>query len=225
MRVSVILLAGGIGSRMGTSIPKQFLPLNGKLMALYSYELFLKENIAEIIVVCDPAYQHYFKAERGIPLKFAVSGERRQDSLFNGFQQIDLNSEMVCIHDAARPLLNSETVKKILLEASLCGAAVAGMPMKSTVKMSRVGGFVERTLDRNLLWEIQTPQVMKREFLEEGFRIAKRDNLTVTDDASLIELLGKKIKLVEASYANIKITTSEDLRLAELLMEPLRVCS
>lgn len=218
MRLAVILLAGGLGSRMGSSVPKQFLTLAGKPIVLHSFELFRQlPDKPEIIVVSELNYRHLFQNEPWV--KFALPGERRQDSVWNGLQAVSDDIELLCVHDAARPLVDSKTIAKVIDEAKTYGAAVAAVPMKCTVKESREGGFVGRTLDRSRLWEIQTPQAMKRSFLEEGFAQAFDRNLTVTDDVSLVELIGEQVKIVEATYANIKITTKEDLHFAEMLLE------
>lgn len=218
MKTAAILLAGGLGTRMGALLPKQFLPLRGKPIALYSFELFQKiPLIDELIVVCAPEYRSLF-AHTAVPVKFALPGERRQDSVWNGFEKVSRGIELICVHDSARPLIDQQIVTQVLQEASLHGAAVVAVPLKSTIKESKAGGFVSRTLDRKLLWEIQTPQVARREFLEQGFKIAREENLTVTDDVSLVELLRKDVKLVTGSYANIKITTPDDLHVAEALM-------
>lgn len=220
MSVSVILLAGGSGSRMGSSIPKQFLTLKGKPYAFYSFETFQQiREVHEIVVVCPENFQEMFSHNRRLKIKFALPGLRRQDSLWNGFLQISSSSEFVCVHDAARPFVDAETILKLFGEAQKFGASVCGVPAKSTTKEVNEEGFVVRTLDRSKLWEIQTPQVIKSELLEKGFRRANEKNLSVTDDVSFVELLGEPVKLVQGSYDNIKITTPEDLLLAEVLAE------
>lgn len=214
MKTAAILLAGGVGTRMKSEIPKQFLALNGKPLALYSFEvLACHPAIHEIVVVCDPKYQFLFDGA-----VFALPGERRQDSVYNGLQEVSKECDLVCIHDAARPFINAEIVQNVIDEAFFHGAACAAVPMKSTVKQSYADQFVFQTLDRNCLWEIQTPQVIQKEILEEGFRQAKTQNLSVTDDVSLVELQNKKVKLVTAIYENIKVTTQDDLIVAEQLM-------
>ena len=215
--ISVILLAGGLGTRMKSALPKHLLPLNQKPIVLYSFEVFRRlPEISEIVVVCDSASYSFFPQEKNV--KFASPGQRRQDSVYNGLMQVDPRAELICIHDAARPLLSADVVRRCLQAGIAHGAATVGMPVKFTVKESREGNFVKNTLDRSALWEIQTPQVIKKELLEKGFSIADERNLTVNDDVSLVEHLGHPVKIVEGSYANLKITTQEDLPIAERLL-------
>ena len=215
--VSVILLAGGVGSRMKSSTPKQFLLLNGKPVALHSFDLFASfEMISEIIVVCDPLYRSLFPSNTN----FALPGARRQDSLFNGMQKISTQCDLVCVHDAARPLLEHSDLQKLLAEAAKHRAAALAVPMKCTIKQADEQGFVTTTLDRTTLWEMQTPQVATPALLMEGFKIAQEKNLTVTDEAMLVELTGHPFKLVTGSHSNIKITTPEDWAVVETLSPP-----
>ena len=182
--VSVILSSGGIGERMQSKIPKQYLTLGDKPIARYSFEIFSEmPEVAEIIIVCDPSYHHIFASEsHGISVKFAEPGKRRQDSVFNGFKMIDKSSKLVCIHDAVRPFITADMARRILHAASETGAATAGMPVKFTVKECQEDGLVKKTLPRSLIWEIQTPQVIKPELLKLGFKMALDKDLTVTDD-------------------------------------------
>ncbi|CAO2196677.1 unnamed protein product [Urochloa humidicola] len=197
--VSVILLSGGQGKRMGASMPKQYLPLLGLPIALHSLKTFCQlKEVKEVVVVCDPDYSDLFEGSienMQIPLKFACPGKERQDSVFNGLQEIDGESELVCVHDSARPLVTSEDLKKATSDS-----------------------FVVKTLDRKTLWEMQTPQVMKPNLLRDGFELVKRDGLEVTDDVSIVEYLKHPVYITEGSYTNIKVTTPDDLLLAERLM-------
>ena len=211
MNVSLILLAGGSGSRMGSSIPKQFININGKMLANYSLDVFLSiEAIDEIVIVCASCYQSYFQASKKT-FKFALPGLRRQDSVFNGLQCVSTSADLVCIHDAARPYISTQIVKDVLQAADQYGAAALGMPMKNTVKQISSDNFVVKTVDRSELWEIQTPQVIKHNLLKEGFNIAYNKDLTVTDDVALVELLEAPVKIVKGSYKNIKVTNPDDL--------------
>ncbi|PSS29099.1 2-C-methyl-D-erythritol 4-phosphate cytidylyltransferase [Actinidia chinensis var. chinensis] len=220
--VSVILLAGGKGKRMGASMPKQYLPLLGQPIALYSFYTFSQMiEVKEIIVVCDPSYKDIFedtKEKIQVDLKFTLPGKERQDSVYSGLQAVDSKSELVCIHDSARPLVTSEDVKQVLKDGWLNGAAVLGVPVKATIKEANSESYVVRTLDRKTLWEMQTPQVIKPELLKKGFELVNREGLEVTDDVSIVEHLKHPVYITEGSYTNIKVTTPDDLLLAERIL-------
>ncbi|KAM1014775.1 hypothetical protein ACFX2C_044719 [Malus domestica] len=220
--VSVILLAGGQGKRMGASMPKQYLPLLGQPIALYSFYTFSQIiEVKEIIVVCDPSYKDVFedaKPKIQKELKFTLPGKERQDSVYSGLQAIDLTSELVCIHDSARPLVSSGDVEKVLKDGCLNGAAVLGVPVKATIKEANSESYVVKTLDRRTLWEMQTPQVIKTQLLKEGFELVNREGLEVTDDVSIVEHLQHPVYITEGSYTNIKVTTPDDLLLAERML-------
>lgn len=215
---SVILLAGGCGSRMQAEKPKQFLSLGDRCIALYSLDLLkAMPETREIIVVCDPLFRHYFAKYQG--LKWALPGARRQDSVYNGLQQILPEAEYVCVHDACRPFIDEKLVRRVFAAAQECGAAAAGMPIKFTVKEVNHLGLVMKTPDRAFFWEIQTPQIVRKKILNDGFIKALAHSLSVTDDTSLAELVGSAVKLVEGAYSNIKITTPEDLAMAHTLVK------
>jgi 2-C-methyl-D-erythritol 4-phosphate cytidylyltransferase len=217
--VSAILLCGGRGTRLTSSTPKQYLPLHGKPLALYSFSLLAScEAIDEIIVVCDPHYQSLFSSSH---VRFALPGERRQDSVYNGLEQITPASHgthLICIHDSARPCLSLLDLENVLKEAAKHGAATLGIPAKNTIKEGTEEGFVARTLDRSSLWEIHTPQVIEYAILKKGFALALKNHLTVTDDVALAELTHHPIKLVKGSPSNLKVTFLEDLKIAAALL-------
>jgi 2-C-methyl-D-erythritol 4-phosphate cytidylyltransferase len=215
---AIILLAGGHGSRFGGDIPKQFIKLEEKPVVFYSLELFLNlEETTEVVIVCSPPYRSLFPSHPRV--SFALPGTRRQDSVFNGIQALKYDPKLVLIHDAARPLITKDIVLKVIEEARLHGAAAVGVPIKFTIKEHTGSHFVQNTLDRSHLWEVQTPQVIRSDLLYKGFQLADEKKLTVTDDVSLVELLKKPVKLVEGSYANLKITTPEDMILAKHLLQ------
>jgi 2-C-methyl-D-erythritol 4-phosphate cytidylyltransferase len=220
--VTVILLAGGTGNRMKISTPKQFLMIHGKPVSHYSFEIFMAmPEIKEIVVVAQPEYRPLFEQiNHEIPLSFALPGARRQDSVFNGLQSIKNPGELICIHDAARPAITVSLVKRVLEAAKAFGAAAPGMPIKFTVKMSNQNGFVEHTPDRSVMWEIQTPQVIRYPLLVEGFQYINHTGQIVTDDVSLVELLQKPVKIVEGNNINVKITTPDDLINIERFLLP-----
>lgn len=214
----VILLAGGIGSRMGRAIPKQYLPICEKPLALYSLEVFLSiPEVEKIVIVCEEQYESLFSSKIK-ELLFARPGIRRQDSVYNGIQLLE-NNELVCIHDAARPLIDPNDVRKVVKTAEQEEAAVLGVRARSTIKICNSQQMIIETPNRDHLWEMQTPQVIRLNLLKEGFKLALEKQITVTDDVSLVELLGKPVKVVEGSYANIKVTTPEDLEIVEKYLE------
>lgn len=222
--ISAILLAGGTGSRMQSSEPKQFLKLQDKPIALFSFEKFLQlPEITEIIVVCPIEYRHLFKNHSSkIKLKFANPGNRRQDSVFNGLQEIDPQSSLACIHDSARPFVTIETIKEVIETGLNVGAAAVAVPLKSTVKRIDSSQMVMQTPNRSTLWEVQTPQAIRPHLLHEGFAVASSQQHTVTDDVSLVELLGLPVKLVLSCYTNIKVTTPDDLLIAEAIANAIK---
>ena len=213
-KLSVILLCGGKGLRLGITVPKQFLPLKNKIIALYSFDFFSRlGEVEEIIVVCDPQYTHLFKKSVEI-LDFALPGDRRQDSVYNGLKMIKKRENLICIHDSARPFLKREDVLNAYEEAKTYKAVALGAKAKNTIKQCE-NNFVICTPDRSKLFEIFTPQIISYDILEKGFAYVQKNQITVTDDVSLAELVGHRVKIVESSYENIKITTASDLKLAE----------
>lgn len=221
-KTSAILLAGGSGLRMQSNTPKQFLELDEKPVALYSFQLFLDmPEIDEIVVVCLEDFKELFQsANSSKPVVFALPGERRQDSVYNGLQAA--SHKIVCIHDAARPFIDKTLVSRVLEAGKEFGAAAVGMPVKFTVKEIDEHNFVRNTPDRANIWEIQTPQVLQRAILEEGFAYTNQHKITVTDDVSLAELVGKRVKLVEGAHTNLKMTVPNDLAIASHILKTLK---
>lgn len=214
--LSAILLAGGSGSRMGTSIPKQFLTLHNKIILSYSLDIFLSfSEIKEIIIVCEKSYRPLFRSPL---IKFADPGKERQDSVWNGSSLISPLSQRLIIHDSARPLITKELLANLLKEAAIYPAVASAVPVKATIKQTSPGGFVEKALPRDQLWEAHTPQIIEPSLYKKAALLASSQNLIFTDDVALVEHLGSPVKLVRGSYKNIKITTPEDLSLAELLV-------
>lgn len=195
---------------MKSSIPKVFLPLKEKPIILHSYELFSSmEEIEEMIVVCPEEFRFFFPKDT----LFADPGKERQDSVQNGFAKS--SGEFILIHDGARPFITRKEVQKLLKEGLSIGAATLGAPTKNTIKQVGPSSLVEKTLDRKLLYEMYTPQLLRRNLLEKGLKATKDQKLT--DDVSLAELVGHPVKIVIGSTRNIKVTTPIDLKLAEIL--------
>jgi 2-C-methyl-D-erythritol 4-phosphate cytidylyltransferase len=155
--------------------------------------------------------------------RIVEGGRRRQDSVYNALRVMDNRTDLVLIHDGVRPFIDKETVSSVIKEAQDSGAAVMGVPVKATIKSVARSPvqpfarslFVKQTLNRENLWEIQTPQVFRKDLILKAYKRFGRGE--VTDDASLVEKSGAKVKIVKGSYANIKITTPEDLILAKAM--------
>lgn len=217
MTTSLIILGGGRGTRMGSDTPKQFLPLQGKALILHSLDLFLSlELFHEVIIVCAPEYRPFFS---DYPLKFAFPGLRRQDSLYNALQVTSPQSEWICVHDGARPFVKETMVRTLIEEGKKRGAATTALPVKNTLKEAGQDRLVTHTPDRARFWEVQTPQLVRRDILEKGFALAMSGNIEVTDDVSLAELAGHEVLLIPGCNKNIKITVPEDLHFAEWLLQ------
>lgn len=213
--LTVILLCGGTGKRLGTSLPKQFLPLKNKPVFAYSLDVFLSmPEVGEVVVAVAPQYRELFPNDPRIV--FAKPGKERQDSVQNSLLASKKSLPFIAVHDAARPFITVELVRKVLAAAISAEAAAPALAVPLTIKQANTNGTVIKTLPRHDLFAIQTPQIVKRERLLEGFEKAKGQ--LVTDDLSLVELLGISPLLVKGEEKNLKITTSLDLALAELLV-------
>lgn len=220
--VGVIILAGGKGKRMKAAMPKQFLPLLGKPVFLRSLEVFqgMTGVVSSIVIVLDESYRDEFKdvVAADSRIRWADPGVERQDSVFSGLQHVPDACSVVAIHDAARPLVTVDEVTRCVQDAMVHGAAVLGVPMKATVKESEDGAFVLRTVPRARLWEVHTPQVASKALFLRGFAKVRADSLEVTDDVSVIEALGLPVRLTLGEYTNIKLTTPDDLQVAEQIL-------
>ena len=218
--VTLVLLAGGVGKRMGANMPKQYLPLLDVPIAVYSLRKFATmAEIGEIVVVCNEEYDDVFTSEKiSKPLVIARPGAERQDSVYNGITKARKETKLLAIHDSARPLTDLEDARRCFEDGAKFGAAVLAVKCKATIKQANKDGSIDKTLDRSLLWEMQTPQVIEPNLLKEGFQYVKENGLEVTDDVSVVEHLGKRVQITEGSYYNIKVTTPEDMFIAERLL-------
>ncbi|MFH1269702.1 MAG: 2-C-methyl-D-erythritol 4-phosphate cytidylyltransferase [Candidatus Omnitrophota bacterium] len=220
MYVTAILLAAGKGLRLKSNVPKPLIKINSKPLIIYSLDTLGKHpGIKEIIVVANrrnlEEIQGYIRRFRLNKVKDVVlGGEVRRDSVAKGLKAIDGRTDLVLIHDGARPFIDNGTVSSLIKAAVISGAAIVGVPVKATIKKvkGRKVNTVDKTLDRNNLWEIQTPQVFKKELILKAYK--RFGNADVTDDAMLVEKLGEDVSVVRGTYNNIKITTPEDLILA-----------
>jgi 2-C-methyl-D-erythritol 4-phosphate cytidylyltransferase len=217
-KITALLLAGGVGSRLKSPIPKQYLSLDEKPLVQYSLDLFssLKE-ISSITIVCYPEFQKKFDLKGEKPVQFALPGKERQNSVESGYFSSPL-SDYFLIHDTARPLIQKAEILKLLEEGLPIGAATLGVPITSTVKQINQDRLVKKTLNRSELFEIQTPQLLRADLLKRGLEKAKEDKKLYTDDVSLAESLGHPVKIVTGSSSNFKITTDQDLFVARQLI-------
>lgn len=212
---SAVIVAGGSGSRMGR--PKQMLPLGGKPVLVRTVEALLQTPEIKEIVVVTPTENRAELQKRFPGIVFADPGKTRLLSVKNGFLKTSAASQLVAVHDGARPLVESAHISACLQAARQYGAAVLAVPVKDTVKVCE-GGFVQNTLDRAVLWAAQTPQCYRRPVLAEALEKFGQEE-GATDESQLVEKLGIKVRVVPSSYKNNKITTPEDLIFAEALLE------
>ncbi len=224
MKFAVIIPAAGQGVRMGTTVKKQYLMLNGMPVLAWSIIPFLKFGAVVQIIVVVPSgdleqVRKILKPHLPIAeIAFVEGGKRRQDSVFNGLQHVNNQAEFICIHDGARPLVTEKQIKEVLLAAGEYGGAIPGLPLTDTLKEVNLDGSIRATLSRECYRLAQTPQFFRRELIQEAYERARRLGVEATDDAYLLEILDARVQVVPGDPANIKITDSFDLKLAELLL-------
>jgi len=219
-KVAAIIAAAGESKRMN-GIDKVFAPLSGRPVIAHVLDAFEKcEAVSQIVVVVNEAglakcRQLIAGGKYSKPIEVCTGGKRRQDSVAVGLKQLK-DCDWVVIHDGARPLVTKELIERGLAAAKETGAAAAAVPVTDTIKSAGDDRIVRQTPPRQNLWAVQTPQVFRSGLIAEAYQKAKGD---VTDDASLVEALGNRVKLYMGSYDNIKITTSNDLLVAEVLLK------
>ena len=234
-RCVAIVLSAGQGKRMGTSIQKQYIELCGKPIIFYCLEAFEKSEIIDDVIMVAGAGQedyvteeivnkyHFGKVRAVIP-----GGKERYDSVWNGLKAIrdgmageEAKEGYVYIHDGARPFVDEQIIKRGYACVKANRACVAGVPSKDTVKIVDENQFAVNTPVRKYVWIVQTPQVFETELITQAYKsLMEHDRENVTDDAMVVEhLSGTKVRLVEGSYENLKVTTPEDLVLAEALLK------
>jgi 2-C-methyl-D-erythritol 4-phosphate cytidylyltransferase len=214
---SCILVAAGAGTRMGTGINKQFILIDKVPLLAHTIQAFDScKDIDEIVIVMNKSDIERCKREIIDPFYFkkvssvVEGGKTRQESGFRGLRAIIKNADIAIVHDGARPFVDHDTILRGIEAAAEFGASCTAVPVKDTIKQADSSGFVVQTLDRDGLWQVQTPQTFRYEILKKAHEKAIEDGFVGTDDAVLVERMGNKIKLVEGNYYNIKITTLED---------------
>jgi 2-C-methyl-D-erythritol 4-phosphate cytidylyltransferase len=221
MRVAAIVPAAGESRRMGGKIRKPFLTLQGVPILAVTLKNLMECSQIEAFFVCiriqdkELCYQEvlpHLPSEKRV--EWVEGGARRQDSVYNALLRVDANVDLVMIHDAVRPFVSSRMLKAAIRETSRWGATAFGLPAKETIKAVDEKGWVVRTIERDTLWNIQTPQTFERSLLQRAYQEAYENGLGGTDDASLVERTGRRVKVLLGSPENIKVTTPEDLLLA-----------
>ena len=223
--ISAIILAGGKGKRMGAPVSKQFIEIKGKPIIYYTIKKFSEnKKIDNIVVVLSKDEVGYFKENilEKYNLKvdnIVIGGTERQDSVYNGLKSLeDTNTDIVLIHDGARPFISDRIIDDGIKFAQVYGACAPGVMPKDTIKIKNESNFSVSTPDRGSLVAIQTPQVFKFNEILECHEKIKINNIVVTDDTMVAEKYGYKVYLYEGEYTNIKVTTPEDLILGEMLI-------
>ena len=233
INTTAIVLAAGQGKRMQSKVHKQYLLIQGKPVLYYALQAFETSFIDDIVLVVGKNEKEYCQQEivdkyGFTKVKIIVEGgKERYHSVAHGIRAIEWKCDYIFIHDGARPFINEEILERAYEQVQKSKACVVGMPVKDTVKIADTAGFVESTPNRAKVWQIQTPQVFEyklirgayERLLEEEVQLLSSGNV-ITDDAMVVEYFTKlPVKLVEGSYENIKITTPEDLYVAEAFLK------
>lgn len=227
MKVVAVIAAAGLGRRMEQDLPKTYLRLGGKPILVHTLEVF--ENVPEVhevMAVVHPDDLEFCQEEVVAPYRFkkllrlVPGGKERQDSVYNALKVLKPEEdelEVILVHDGVRPFVAPEQVSQVISTARRHGAAVLGIPCQDTLKRVNAKGEVADTVERRDLWQIQTPQAFQAALLWRAFREAMSRGFYATDEAALVETLGQTVVMVPGSPLNLKITTPDDLKLAEAI--------
>jgi len=226
MKVVALIVAAGRGSRMGAKERKPYLMLAGKPILAHTLSEFERCSLIDetVLIVAKDDAEHAGVSMLETPefkkvSRIIVGGLKRQESVWEGLKALKNDSELVMVHDGVRPYVSQEVLEKSIHETFSCGATIAAVPVKDTIKMVSERKEVLETLDRDKVWMVQTPQTFRQDILKMAFEKAFKDRFYGTDDASLVERIGVKVKVIPGSYENIKITTPEDLVLGEAILK------
>ena len=230
-KVTAILPAAGLGTRMGAEVPKQFLELDGIPLVVFTLRRLAQCDAITDFMIATRAEEVPALEERLVkenlgrrPVRVVRGGETRQQSVGNALSQVTADTELVLVHDAVRPLVAREQVDRVIAEARARGAAILGIPAIDTVKEVRRSSLPEdvalisATVPRERIVLAQTPQVFSLALLREAFALAEKDGVTASDEAALVERLGRDVYVVQGSERNIKITRPADMELARFYL-------
>lgn len=224
MKTFAIIPSGGLGKRANAPLPKQYLQFNGKELIAYTLQVLQSSSLIDEIVVA--AQNTYFELLESIKRNFGLTkfnllvegGEERQFSVHNAVRALNANDEdLILVHDAVRPLVSKEIIYSAIQQAKEFGAAVVAIKAKDT--LLKGNDYVSEYLDRSEVYYVQTPQVFKYKVLLEALQKAKEENYVGTDESMLVYKLGHKIKIVNGSVLNFKVTTDEDIRLLSMILK------
>jgi 2-C-methyl-D-erythritol 4-phosphate cytidylyltransferase/2-C-methyl-D-erythritol 2,4-cyclodiphosphate synthase len=226
MKKIAIIPAGGAGKRLKAHVAKQYLFLDHMPVLVHTLKVFQKSKVIDNIILALPP-DDLVSVRQELIDKYGLTkvttvvagGKERQDSIRNCLAAINGKCDVVVIHDAVRPFVTQELIRQVIAAAKITGAASVGVKVKDTIKETKKDNMVAATIPRQNLWLTQTPQAFKFEFLKKAYKTAYDEKFYGTDDASLVERIGKKVKMIEGSYENIKITTQGDILIADALMK------
>lgn len=225
MKVVAIIVAAGSGKRMGHPTKKQFLSIGSKPILAYTLDVFDSiDKVDRIVLVIPRGWKKYCRKEiieryrYRKDVEVVNGGARRQDSVACGLALVPSDYEIVIIHDGVRPFVTRKMVLESIAKARKFGACIVAVPVSDTVKMVKSKDIIEKTLPRKSLWRVQTPQTFRLSLIKKAYAKAFKDKFYGTDDAQLVERMHRPVKVISGDYRNIKITTKEDLILAERLL-------
>lgn len=223
--VSAVIVAGGRGKRMGSDINKQYIKIGEKEILTMTLEVFeSSEVVDEVVLVVPEDERDYCKIDIISKYNFkkvksiAVGGVERQDSVYSGLRCCNPETQIVLIHDGARPFISKDMIKESVECTKEYGACTVGVPVKDTIKVVNQEEFIVNTPDRSKLFAVQTPQTFKYDLILNAHKEAMAKDIRATDDNALLESLGYSVKIIKGSYLNIKITTPEDLIFAKAIL-------
>jgi 2-C-methyl-D-erythritol 4-phosphate cytidylyltransferase len=223
--ISALIVAAGRGTRMGPNIDKLFLEVSGRPVIAHTWARFdASPAVDEIVLVVRAGLEEDFRqlgTTMGVtkPFRIAEGGPERQDSVWNGLQALSVTTQIVAIHDGARPCITGELIDECIRAARDFGAAVAAQRVTDTIKESDDGVAISRTVDRSRLWAVQTPQAFQLEVIRRALTAARERGLNLTDDTAACELIQQPVRLVESRQPNPKVTVPGDLPLIDSLLQ------
>ena len=227
--VTAIVAAAGMGKRMKMGINKQFLTIDGIPILAHTIKKIEKSKYVDFLLLIvkesDMRYVHDTIKKHKINMNYKIvyGGKERQDSINNGLLNMPHETDIVLTHDGARPFVSVDKIDEAIENVMDTGASVLANPVKDTIKVSTDGKLVDYTPNRNRLWQVQTPQVFRKEIIMKAYSQAYAEGYNGTGDCSLVEKTGVKVKLIYNSYDNIKITTREDLSIAQILVKKVKI--